>query len=49
MIEIEIQRNLVIGQQSKFNHKIMIKKQIWFDDVILTAFFASSGEKTIVT
>ena len=25
MIEIEIQRNLVIGQQSKFNHNIMIK------------------------
>ena len=25
MIEIEIQRNLVIGQRSKFNHNIMIK------------------------
>ena len=25
MIEIEIQRNLIIGQQSKFNHNIMIK------------------------
>ena len=25
MIEIEIQRNLVIGQRSKFNHNITIK------------------------
>jgi len=25
MIEKEIQRNLIIGEQSKFNHNIMIK------------------------